>query len=67
DGLDFVRRIVDEAAAFLVPGGVLAMEIGAGEAAATRALFEQRGYTDVEVERDYGKIERVVSGVRSRE
>ncbi|MDF2695459.1 MAG: Protein-N(5)-glutamine methyltransferase PrmC [Labilithrix sp.] len=64
DGLDFVRKIVDEAPAWLVPGGVLALEIGAGEAAATRALLEGRGYSDVAVERDYGKIERVVSGVR---
>ena len=63
DGLDFVRRIVEGAPAFLDRGGVLAMEIGAGEAAATRALFEDHGYRDVVVDRDYGKIERVVSGV----
>jgi release factor glutamine methyltransferase len=67
DGLEIVRRIVDGAPAFLEPGGVLAMEIGAGEAAATRALLEQRGYHDVQVDRDYGKIERVVSGVRPRD
>jgi release factor glutamine methyltransferase len=64
DGLNFVRKIVEEAPAWLVPGGVLALEIGAGEAAATRALLEARGYSDVAVERDYGKIERVVSGIR---
>ncbi len=64
DGLDFVRRIVEGAPAFLDRGGVLAVEIGAGEAAATRALFEGHGYGDVAVDRDYGKIERVVSGVR---
>ncbi|MBX3219790.1 MAG: peptide chain release factor N(5)-glutamine methyltransferase [Labilithrix sp.] len=66
DGLDFVRTIVEVAPAFLAEGGVLAVEIGAGEAAATRALFEARGYGDVSVDRDYGKIERVVSGVRPR-
>lgn len=64
DGLDLVRRIVDAAPAFLAPGGVLALEIGAGEADATRALFEARGYGEVGVERDYGRIERVVSGLR---
>jgi release factor glutamine methyltransferase len=64
DGLDFVRKIVDGAPAFLEPAGVLALEIGAGEAAATRALFEERGYREIGVDRDYGKIERVVSGVR---
>jgi release factor glutamine methyltransferase len=64
DGLDFVRRIIDGAQAFLDPAGVLAMEVGAGEAPATRALFEEHGYREVQVERDYGKIERVVSGLR---
>jgi release factor glutamine methyltransferase len=66
DGLDLVRRIIAGAPAFLDPEGVLAMEIGAGEAPATRALFEEHGYQDVQVERDYGKIERVVSGHRPR-
>lgn len=65
DGLDLVRRIVAEAPAFLDEGGVLAMEIGAGEAPAVRDLFERHGYRDVQVDRDYGKIERVVSGVRA--
>ena len=66
DGLDLVRKIVDDAPAFLDDGGVLAIEIGAGEAPDTGALFEARGYVDIAVERDYGKIERVVSGVRPR-
>ena len=64
DGLSFVRRIVERASVFLEPGGVLALEVGAGEAAAVRALFADYGYRDVAVDRDYGKIERVVSGLR---
>ena len=63
-GLELVRRIVEEAPPFLERGGMLAMEIGAGEANDVRALFELRGYRDVHVDRDYGKIERVVSGRR---
>lgn len=66
DGLDLVRRIVDAAPAHLVAGGVLALEIGAGEAADVRGLLETRGFTDVQVERDYAKIERVVSGIAPR-
>jgi ribosomal protein L3 glutamine methyltransferase len=33
DGLDLVRRIVDEAGAWLVPGGTLVVELGTGRAA----------------------------------
>ncbi len=40
------------------------MEIGAGQAPLVRALFEERGFRDIEVARDYAKIERVVSGKR---
>jgi release factor glutamine methyltransferase len=64
DGLDLIRRIVDEAPGHLERDGVLATEVGAGEAQAVRALFEAAAYRDVRVDRDYGKIERVVSGIR---
>lgn len=63
DGLVIVRRIVTGAPAHLEPGGLLAMEIGAGEAPATVALFEAGGFVDVRVHRDIARIERVVSGV----
>lgn len=63
DGLAIVRRIVSEAPEHLVAGGLLAIEIGAGEAPATVALFEARGFTDVRMHRDIARIERVVSGV----
>lgn len=63
DGLSLVRRIVEDAPSHLEESGLLAMEIGAGEAPATVALFEARGFTDVRVHRDIARIERVVSGV----
>lgn len=63
DGLDLVRRILQEAPAFLAANGVLALEIGFGQAPAVAELFQQRGFRDIERSRDYGGIERVVSGV----
>jgi release factor glutamine methyltransferase len=56
DGLDVIRRLVAEARAPL-----LAIEIGAGHAAAVAALMADR---DVEVLRDLAGIERVVVGRR---
>jgi release factor glutamine methyltransferase len=64
DGLDLVRRLVAEAPALLAPGGVLALEIGAGQAEATRALLQAATFTDVQTRRDLAGIERVVSGVK---
>jgi release factor glutamine methyltransferase len=62
DGLDLVRRIVEQAPAFLAPGGLLALEVAAGQAPSVRELFETRGFSALELQRDYGGHERVVSG-----
>ena len=64
DGLDLVRRIVAGAPARLVDGGVLAMEVGAGQAPAVVEIFERAGFREIARARDLGGHERVVSGVR---
>ncbi len=63
DGLSFVRRLLEGGRSVLSQEGVLAIEVGDGQAPQVAALFEQNGYRDVECARDYGGIERVVSGV----
>jgi release factor glutamine methyltransferase len=64
DGLALLRRLIAGAPPRLVaPGGVLAVEVGAGQAAAVVDLFERAGFSGIEAQRDYGRIERVVSGV----
>lgn len=62
DGLDLVRRLATQAPAALKPGGLLALEIGAGQAAATETILEAAGFTDLESHKDLAGIERVVSG-----
>ncbi|HEY4013230.1 MAG TPA: peptide chain release factor N(5)-glutamine methyltransferase [Polyangiaceae bacterium] len=66
DGLALVRRIVTGAPSHLARGGILAVEVGAGEAPDVASLFEAAGFTAVEVRRDYARIERVVSGMLER-
>jgi release factor glutamine methyltransferase len=63
DGLALLRRVVEGAPERLRSGGVLAVEVGAGEAPAVARLFEARGFSRVSVTRDYARIERVVDGV----
>lgn len=62
-GLDFQAAIVARAARFLVPGGVLAVEVGFDQAPAVSALFEEAGFRDVVRSRDLAGRERVVSGL----
>jgi release factor glutamine methyltransferase len=63
DGLALVRRIVADAPAHLADAGVLALELGFGQAPAVAELFSRAGFVDVQVRRDYARVERVVSGV----
>jgi release factor glutamine methyltransferase len=62
-GLSLIERIVREAPNHLAAGGVLALEVQAGQAEAVSALFDECGFCDLQRKRDYGGHERVVSGV----
>jgi release factor glutamine methyltransferase len=61
DGLDVLRRLCAETAAWLKPGGVLLFEVGAGQATeVAQLLAAESGLSDVQVHRDFGGVERVV-------
>lgn len=60
DGLDLVRRLVEEAGAKMAPGGLLALEIGIGQAAAVAEVLSANNWRDIAVERDYQGAERFV-------
>jgi release factor glutamine methyltransferase len=62
DGLDCVRRIVAAAPRYLRPGGLLAIEIGHGQAWAVRNLLEAGGFLYIEFRRDLAGIERIACG-----
>jgi release factor glutamine methyltransferase len=62
DGLEVVRRLVSEAHARLVKGGLLALEIGDDQAEATAAIFAHAGFDEIAKDRDLAGTERVVSG-----
>ena len=63
DGLDVIRRLVPAAAVALSPGGLLAIEHGAGQAGAVRALLVRAGFDDVRSHRD-PRGSRVCAGRR---
>lgn len=65
DGLEIISRLVNEAPAYLVAGGRLLMEVGAGQARSVREIIERTGeYGRNEVYKDYSGIERVVLAAR---
>lgn len=65
DGLDFYRRLAEEAPAMLVPGGFTAFEVGIHQAGDVADLLKANPLIDrTEILPDYAGIDRVVVGWR---
>lgn len=62
DGLDFYRAIIKGYKASLVDGGMMAFEVGMGEADAVAELMKNQGFCDIGTRQDAAGIERVVFG-----
>lgn len=62
DGLDDLRRIIEQAPAHLHPQGWLLLEHGYDQAGAVADLLAQRGFSDVQSRRDLAGIARCSGG-----
>lgn len=59
-GLDLIGPLLEQAAGALRPGGILVMEIGAGQAGAVMRIATAAGFADVAMRRDLAGIERTL-------
>lgn len=67
DGLDFYREIVDQAPAYLKPGGMLILEIGFQQDQAVRDLIAAKPeFESAKSFKDFGGNPRVVSAIRGK-
>lgn len=64
DGLECYRRLAVDMARLLAPGGLAALEVGAGQAADVAALLQEAGLCIREIRSDLGGIERCVVAFR---
>lgn len=64
-GTEIMERFLHESAAYLNPGGLVAMEFGIGQAGTLRTLAEDLGYDPVEIHSDLGGIERFLFATKS--
>ncbi len=60
DGLDFYRRIINKAEAFLNNNGLLALEAGINQAGLVKAMLAKGKFSDIKIINDYNDIERVI-------
>ncbi len=62
DGLDFYRKIVEDAPKYLNPGGILCFEIGYNQGKSVAMLMKEKKFHNVEIIKDLAGFDRVVSG-----
>ena len=62
DGFDVLARLIPAAFERLAPGGWLSVEIGFDQGPRTVESFEEAGFGEVALRKDYGQNDRVVSG-----
>ncbi len=60
DGLGCIKAIAESAGRALRRGGVLLLEVGAGQAEAVGEIFSHNGFCDISYENDISGIKRVV-------
>lgn len=61
-GDEIVRKLIEAAPSKLKPGGLLALEVGLGQADELAALMAEKNYHDIKTERDYGGVIRFLFG-----
>lgn len=62
DGLYFYRKILEQAGAYLIPGGWLCFEIGYDQGEDLRALMQRQGLEQIEIVKDLAGLDRVAVG-----
>lgn len=65
DGLDFYRRLAQNAGDYLKPGGYLLLEIGCEQAAAVEELLSQAGFCDICHGQDLAGLDRWVQAKKA--
>jgi release factor glutamine methyltransferase len=61
-GDEMVRKLIETARSHLAPGGLLALEVGLGQADDLAALMAQKKYQDIRTEADYAGVKRFLFG-----
>lgn len=62
EGIDFYKRIIEEAPKFLNAGGFLMFELGINQSNIVKDLMEKSGFKNIEIEKDLAYIDRIIYG-----
>ncbi len=62
DGLEFYKKIISEAPAYLNKGGFLLFELGINESMNVAELMKAHGFMSIQIVKDLANIDRVILG-----
>ncbi len=66
DGLVFYHRILEESSRYLKPEGLIFFEIGHNQGEAVTKILKQKGFYHIRTIKDLSGLDRVVTGIRSK-
>lgn len=66
DGLKAIREWIGWSRGYLVEDGIMALEIGAGQSATVVEIMNQAGFSDIQIQKDFAGIDRIISGKRGK-
>jgi release factor glutamine methyltransferase len=61
-GVELLHALIEQAPARLKPGGLLALEVGTGQAASLIDLLREKKYHNIEAKNDYSGVSRFLFG-----
>jgi len=60
DGLFFYRKIAEQAKLYLNQGGIILLELNANKSAEIKKIFQDAGFEDVKIIKDYSDLDRIL-------
>ena len=60
DGLDWIRKLIEQAPGKLTTGGQIALEVGHDQAGRVATLLETANFRDIRIEKDYQDVPRFI-------
>jgi release factor glutamine methyltransferase len=62
NGISFYKKIIEVSDKILKKPGKLFFELGMGQSMQVKTLFEQKGFSNINISKDYSGTDRIISG-----
>jgi release factor glutamine methyltransferase len=60
DGLTIIKRLIESVSGKIAPNGMIALELGQGQAQQVRGFLADQNYRDISVRKDYQGVDRLL-------